>query len=260
MINEWGQNIKVLIAKAIARHKSKRTYPESIEIGLSDLISTPRKINVAIIDDKEFPWKDALENRGCAVTYFSDYIKPVTQANQKTKVHNLSSFDIIICDIHGVGSSIYPGMEGLGVMEELRKKNPFHVIAAYTGDPGAIYSKSKRHNLLDFVFSRDWVDDDFLLNFDELMKIFNSPKYRWEFIRKRLCYLGVGENKIDEIRIVFVEKVILGQMLKQRLNISLIKTKELVVSPPQSLDLLGLAKFGIGTAEIGSLLTPFILD
>lgn len=259
-VNTVKQKIVTLYSKLLAKHRSKTIYPEALELDLNELLSMRRKIRVAIIDDEEFPWKEALENRGCKVVYFPDYTKPISQVNQKTKVHDLSSYDLIICDIHGIGKAVYPGKEGIGVIEEVRMKNPLHVIAAYTGNPGVIYSKMKKQDTLDMVFSRDWDDNDFLLNFDELIKVFSFPRQRWDFIRRRLAHLGVGNNKIDEIRIAFVEQVIFGQLLKQRFQYSLEKTRELVLSSSQSIDIIGLAKFGINATKIASLISPFVLE
>lgn len=247
-------------SRLIAKHRAKTTYPESLSLDLGELLSSPRPIRVAIIDDQSFPWIEALESRNCKVTYYSDYTKPVKQANQKIKAHSFQSNDIIICDIHGVGSAIYPGVDGIGVMDELRRKNPLHVIAAYTGNPGAIYSKMRKQDTLDAVFSRDWGIDDFLLNFDELIKVFSMPKNRWEFIRRRLSHLEVSEKKINDIQRVFVENALLGQMLKQKFRCSAEQTRNLLLSSTDTFDLVALTKFGIGAAELAGLISPFILE
>lgn len=250
----------ILYCKILARHRAKTIYPEALTINLTELLASPRPIKVALIDDQPFPWKDALESRGCKVTYLSDYTKPIKQANQKIKTHDLSSQDIIFCDIHGVGSALYPGLDGLGVIEELRRKNPLHVICAYTGNPGAIYSRYKKQDALDMVFSREWEIDDFLLNFDQVAKIFKSPKSRWDFIRKRLVYLEIGEREIRDVQRIFVENTLLSQMLNQSFHSDADETKHLICNTPSRIDISSLAKFGIGAAELASLVSPFILD
>lgn len=249
-----------LYCTILARHRAKTTYPETLAINLSDLLASPRPIKVAIVDDQPFPWKDALESRGCRVAYFSDYTKPIKQANQKIKAHDLSSHDIIICDIHGVGSALYPGVDGLGVIEELRRRNPLHVICAYTGNPGAIYSRLKRQDALDMVFSREWEIDDFLLNFDQVVQIFTSPKVRWEFIRKRLVHLGLSEREIGGVQRMFVENTLLSQMLNQRFHSDADETRRLICSSPSRFDVASMAKFGIGAAELAGLVSPFVLE
>lgn len=253
-------NLKPKWYSFAAKLRSRNTYPDSLELDFQSILGNHRPVKVAIIDDTQFPWIDALEGRGCKVTYFSDYTKPATQPNQKLKPISLVGHDIIICDIHGVGKALYPGSEGLSVIEQLRLKHPLHVIAAYTGDPGSIYSKLKRQDTLDKVFSRDWQVDDFLLNFQGLLDIFSNPKERWEFIRKRLSHLGVSETKIAVVRRAFVENVIFCQLMKSNASYSAAETRRLMMTSDRNVDLVSLAQFGIKVTEVGSLVSPFFLE
>lgn len=256
------KNIILRYCSLKAKLKSNKIYPEDLNLDLNNLLMKPREIKVVIIDDTPFPWKDAIESRGCSVTYHTDYTKPISQANQKLKIHDLSSYDIIICDIHGVGGGIYPGAEGLEVIEDIRRKNPLHVIAAYTGNPGVIYSRMKHQNALDMVFSKDWEIDDFLLNFDELIKIFNTPQQRWKFIRERLSYLDVGEQNIEKIRKKFVEDVLISQMLRSKFKWRADETRQNIINlnTSNSISLADIAKISIAASQIYKLMSPFLME
>jgi hypothetical protein len=253
---EW---LRTKYCKFLAAHKARNTYPESIELDLGDLLSKPRNIKVTIIDDAPFPWINAIESRGCAVAYHQDYTKPIAQANQKIKVISTQSSDIIICDINGVGSARYPGLDGVGVIDELRQKHPLHVIAAYTGNPGAIHSKLKKKHTLDGILSRDWGIEDFLFNFDELLKIFRLPSHRWQFIQSRLKHLGVKEKDIEPIRRRYVENILLCQMLKEKFNCNA-KNIEKIIKAQDGLDINALTKAGLGAIEAWNLLSPLVLE
>jgi hypothetical protein len=242
----------------IAKYRAQNTYPDCLELDLKGLFTAPRQLRVAIIDDQPFPWVDALEARGCKVTVHTDYSKKITQANQKVKIIDFSGQDIIICDINGVGSNIYPGSEGISIIEDLRKKNPLHVIAAYTGTPGTILTKMKKPDTLDKVFVRDWSVEDFLLNFDAVLDIFQKPKDRWEFIRKRLSHLNVSETKITQVRAAFVENVLLCQLLQQKFNFSAEKTQKLVMGAEKSINIGSIAQGAVRVAEVASLVSPFV--
>jgi hypothetical protein len=248
------------VCNQIAGYRANALYPESLTLDLRDLLAKPRQLRVAIIDNQPFPWQEALENRGCKVTYVSDYTKPVSQAGQKYKTYSFDSQDIILCDIHDVGTALYPGLDGLGVMEDLRRRYPLHLIAAYTGNPGAIYTRLKQQTTLDFVFARDWRIEDFLFNFDELSRIFFSPKHRWVFIQCRLKHLGVADEKVHHIRCKFVQNILLSQMLKKRFHFSNGEAIKLLTSETSAFDMVALAKFGVGAAEFASLISPFILE
>lgn len=247
-----------LFCIGLAKYRARRTYPDSLELDLKELLSDPRPLRVAIIDDQPFPWKNALETRGCRVTVYSDYTKKITQPNQRLKAIDLSAQDIIICDINGVGTSLYPGSEGISIIEDLRRKNPLHVIAAYTGSPGTIYSKLKRQDALDTVFVRDWSVEDFLFNFDALLDIFRKPKDRWVFIRRRLSYLNINDTKIDQVRLAFVENVLLCQFLRQKFNFSAEKTQQLVIEAERDINIGAIAHGAVKVTELAALVSPFV--
>lgn len=253
-------SIKYLICKAIARYKSENTYPDSLNLDLQDLFTQKRKIKIAIIDNEPFPWREALESRGYSVTIFDDYTKSIKQGNQKVKTHNFATFDIVICDINDIGTNLYPGTHGVGVLEELREKLPLHVIAAYTGSAGRVHSKMSKLSTIDFLISKEWSEEDFLLNLSQLVNIFKIPKNRWEFIRKRLQHLSLSDTQINEIRIHFVENVILGRLLRTKFNCSSEETKKLVMSPNRRIRIFSAINTGVKTAELASFVSPFFMS
>jgi DNA-binding NarL/FixJ family response regulator len=258
VLNKQRQWLTENWCKIVASHKCRDTYPESIDLDLHELLTKPREIRVSIIDDHPFPWTGAIENRGCIVNYYSDYTKPITQANQKIKTISVHGSDIIVCDINGVGSSIYPNLDGIGVIEELRQKHPLHVIVAYTGNPGAIHTKLRKKDALDGILSRDLSIDDFLFNFEELLKIFRSPKSRWQFLQARLRYLGLKEKEIDIVRRKYVENVLLSKMLKHKTKNSAAQTIE-IISKDSGASVGLLTRIGLSAAQVTSVLSPFVL-
>lgn len=244
----------------LAKLKSRSVFPESIELDLLSLISDRPKIRVAIIDDQIFPFTRALETEGCRVQVFDDYSTKISQRNQKIKIIELSSYDVIICDIHAVGALIYPGSEGISVIEDLRKKYPLKVIVAYTGDPGAILTKLKRQDTLDKIFAKEWSVDDFLFNFREILDIFARPKNRWEFIQRRLTHLGLPQHKISGVQRVFVEHVLLCQMLSARPQYNERHLKQVISSASDQIDTGAVLRIGLKAAEVVQVFLPFVGD
>jgi hypothetical protein len=242
----------------VSNLKSKNTYPEDIDIDLLSLISNRPQIKVAIIDDKDFPFKIGLEEIGCKVTCFEDYSKKISQRNEKIKVINFTNFDIIICDIHGVGTQIYPGSEGLSIIEDLRKKHPLKVIAAYTGNPGIIVTKLKNQFVLDKVFSKDWQVEDFLFNFKELINIFEKPKHRWDFIQRRLQYLEVNQHKIAKFQKAFVSNILLCKALSNKPDFNENQFKTILDESSSKFDLGSTATIVLKATELGQLILPFL--
>lgn len=253
---EW---VKIKIYKVIALYKSKDTYPESIDLNLNDLLSKPRDIKVTIIDDVPFPWIEAVESRGCSVTYYQDYTKPIVQSNQKIKPISVNTSDIIICDINNVGSAIYPGLDGVGVIDELRRKHPLHVIVAYTGNPGAIHSKLKKKTALDGIMVRDWEIDDFLFNFDEILKIYKSPANRWKFIHDRLRHLELKDKDIDSLRQKYVANLLFSKLINEKFSCTSEAAQE-ILTKENKINFAVLSNVGINAIQAWKLLSPFVLS
>ncbi|MGE8501577.1 MAG: hypothetical protein ACN6P1_05005 [Pseudomonas sp.] len=249
------EKTKIKAFQFFAKVKSKRIYPENIETDFTTLLSQ-ENLKIAIIDDEEFIYKDALEAKGFSVTQFYSYITPQKSKKSPLKVQNLSKFDIILCDIHDIAKDIYQGSDGVSAINDIREKHPLHVIAAYTGDPGALHKKNQPQTVLDKVFSRDWDIDDFLLNFQELVAIYKNPKKRWQFLKKRLEHLEVSETKIEQVRRVFSENLILSQLLHEKMKWSAIDAYSYAIESESRIDIGALSNHGITAVKITSLLRP----
>jgi hypothetical protein len=249
------RSIKINICKILAKIRAKKTYPDNIEIDFSSLLSRTR-LSVAIIDNEDFIYKDALETKGFSVTQFHSYIKPQKKANSPLRTQDLSKFDIILCDIHDIAKELYQDSDGVSAINDIREKNPLHVIAAYTGNPGALHNKKQSPLVLDKVFSRDWNVDDFLLNFQDLTSIYQKPKKRWQFIKRRLEHLDVSETKIEQLRTAFTENLILSQLLHEKMKWSADDAYTFVVDAENRIDIGSLSNYGITAVKIGSLLRP----
>lgn len=80
-------------------------------------------IPILVIDDNEFEYLQHLKNHRFDLTYFDDI-----QSIESTK-----EYEIILCDINGVGKKFKSKYEGAHVISEIHKKYPFKTIIAYTG-------------------------------------------------------------------------------------------------------------------------------
>jgi uncharacterized surface anchored protein len=110
------------------------------------------------------------------------------------------------------------------------------------------------------VFAREWELDDFLLNFEELTKIFYYPKQRWHFLRKRLEHIGIEQSKCEKIRKIFVENVIIAKHLGNRSGNIKEEAKKMILLADKTIDMSYLFKYGITAYKIGSLISPFLLE
>jgi len=259
----WN-NIKIHYYKLMSSLRSRAIYPDDIDVDVQAFFAKPSKLKVAVIDDSDFPWTQTLESKGHSVNIFSDYHKTSTKtARKKLQAYNLSGFDIIFCDIEGVGATAYPGSEGVGVIQDIRELNPLHVIVAFTGSPARLLDPKTGKNLtaVDAVFQRDWGVDDFLLNFNSIMKIFIEPKQRWKFIRARLVHLDFNESKIRLAQQAFTQNVLFLKYLGERTNISKSEIQKIILASERNVDIRGVVDVaGISVKAINIASSLFIFN
>lgn len=147
------------------------------------------KIPILIIDDNDFEYLDFLKNHRFDLTYFPD-IQSIESAKE---------YEIILCDINGVGKKFESKYEGAHIISEIHKKYPFKTIIAYTGythDP--TYNKFFR--LADFVFKKDMDGDEWLENLDLAIDSAVNPQKRWIKLREFLIQNNVSLFEITVVR------------------------------------------------------------
>lgn len=238
-------------------------YPDDLDIDIHHFFDKPTKLKIAVIDDNDFPWQQTLESKGHSVNVFKDYHKSNTKASLKRLTpYDFAKFDIVFCDIEGVGGKAYPGIEGVGVIEDIRNINPLQIIVAFTGSPARLLDPKtgKNFTAIDAVFQRDWELDDFLLNFNSLAKIFVAPKQRWRFLRSRLVHLDLSESKITLVQRAFTQNVLLLKYLGESTKIPKSKIQQIVVGAEKQVDIKGVvdnAAIAVKTINIASSLFIF---
>lgn len=137
--------------------------------------------NIAVIDDETFPLMDLLKSHRFVIDKFDDI----------NSIKQLEAYDIILCDIQGVGVSFSNKYQGAYLIKEIYKSYPFKIIIAYTGsnyDPRYNeYLKFAEYNIAKDSDSENWVDI-----LDEAIKQLSMVEYRWIRIRKFLLKKGVS--------------------------------------------------------------------
>jgi hypothetical protein len=171
-----------------------------LELETSNLKLEPldrKLIPIMVIDDNEFAYLDHLRNHRFDITYFPDI----------NSIESTLAYEIILCDIHGVGKVFKSKFEGAHVIAEIRKKYPFKVIIAYTGqthDP----SYNKYFQLADYTFKKDIDGDEWVEKLDVAIEKAVNPIYKWEKMRTFLLDKGVSMFEITKLENEYVKIVL----------------------------------------------------
>jgi len=119
----------------------RRSSPPSLT-----LEEVRKKARLLVIDDHVFPYTRLFERDG----YHIERWPKIVNMSQLTDGH----FDLILLDLHGVALSDSPEMQGLGVLQHVKSRNPTQLIVAYSAQD---WSASYRDffALADAVFRKD---------------------------------------------------------------------------------------------------------
>jgi len=177
-----------------------------------------RKIRAAqkilVIDDQDFLYKQQLvENYDFRITKLDD-LENSSHANE---------YNIVLCDIDGVGKKI-GGEKGSGgdIIKELRKSYPLKTILAYSG-----HSYSARYNkyfeLADKVVEKDIELDEWVELLDNYCEEIINPVLQWKKTRNHLLECNLRLEIILELEDLFVKSYKDRNKLEEIVNNKLVK-------------------------------------
>ena len=132
-------------------------------------------VPIVIIDDQHVPYIEDLRYNGFNVMYINDL----------DQIESVKGFEIIICDIKGVGKKFKSKYEGAHVISEIRRVYPFKIIigsTAYTLDA----SYNQYLSLADDIFKKDIDLDDWISHLDTAIELAINPIYKWKKISNYL--------------------------------------------------------------------------
>ena len=170
-------------------------------ITLSEL---KKKFEILIIDDEEFSFLDALRKH--------EY--NITQKRDLTDLKDAEAYQIILCDIRGVGKFLETEYDGAYLIKQLKMKYPDKTIIAYTATP---YDPSFEKFLgyaIKTVPKGTYGLDDWTALLDQLLNDVIDPVKIWEKTRRQLLEAGVSTIDVAKYESKFVSAVKKGKLEK----------------------------------------------
>lgn len=127
-----------------------------------------KRAQILVIDDQEWPAQGMFERDGYHVTRWAE----IKNLSQLTDGH----FHLILLDVNGVGLLESPDLQGLGVLDHIKRTNPAQTVIVYS---------AQSHNLTaslyaaraDAVMDKSTSYIDFKSEVDQLLMSRTSPDY-----------------------------------------------------------------------------------
>jgi hypothetical protein len=176
-------------------------------------LSKPRRIDIPIImiDDEEVPHLEEIRHHGFNLSHFKEI----------EQIDSLSAFEIVLCDIRGIGKKFQSKYEGAHVISEIRRVYPFKIIiaySAYTFDP----SYNKFFRLADDILKKDLGIDEWVERLDGAIELAINPVLKWEKIKLYLQSQKIGSIDLvkleDEYVRLFEKKIKIGSFPSKKVK------------------------------------------
>lgn len=102
-------------------------------------------VPIGVIDDEAFPPQPTLQNNGYNINVLGD-IK---------KISEVEPFNIILCDLQGVGRHLDERNQGAYLIDEIKRNHPEKFVIAYTGGTSDSSIALKAAEVADFFLRKD---------------------------------------------------------------------------------------------------------
>lgn len=174
----------------------KRPSLKDIEIKESPVVKLRQITSIAIIDDKPFAYINALTTLEYNVNELGDI----------SDINAVASYDIIVCDIRGVGSTFGSTFGGAYLIGEIRNRFPDKYIIAFSGgqfDP----TFKKFFDKCDASLKKDADIEEWTGVLDQAVSLLGSPIKRWLRARSVLIESGIDLFDVACLEIEFVKAI-----------------------------------------------------
>lgn len=158
-----------------------------------------KDVPIVLIDNEQFDYLETLRIHGFNITHLKDL----------DEIQNVLGYEIILCDIKGIGKKFKSKFEGAHIMKEIHKKYPFKIIYAYTGytyDP----TFNEYLKIADSVLKKDIEHDEWVEALDNAIGLSKDPVKRWRKIRNYLLEREVTMFNLTKLENEYVRILLEG--------------------------------------------------
>lgn len=182
------------VARTMLSSKSKK-----------DLRSTVR---IAVVDDEKFLPFSNLSSYGYNITELPD-IKSIAE---------VESYDIVLCDLMGVGLHFDKSLGGASIISEIKKNYPTKFVVAYSGARANSAEAVAARGVADEFIKKDADISRWVEKLDGMIATVIDPYAMWLVARQ-----GLIDNEIDIRRIVQLEDAYVSSIIKRDVSFGLVK-------------------------------------
>ena len=175
------------------KSKPKSLHAEEVRFLSSGVLKNPldlrKKIPIVAIDDQVFLPEKNLKNSGFIIETLTDI----------QRITDIENYQIILCDVNGIGSSLSVDTQGAYVIEEIKSTYPDKIVIAYTAGSAASKLVIRARSAADFYIKKDASVEDWRNLLDEVIKSLCNPIVTWKKTRIRLLDAGIELQELIKL-------------------------------------------------------------
>lgn len=177
----------------VEKHLEKTSYSDNLQ-------SQRSKLRIALIDDQLFFHLDGLRDQGF----------DIVQVGKVSSVNQMEAFDIIACDLRGVGLNLNQKLQGAAVIQELKRIYPNKFVIAYSGsfNRSNMVKIALEHSDTNIIKSSDL--STWIVTLDDAIGTMLNPIQQWNRSRTRLVELGVTAQTVAELEHAYAKSIVKG--------------------------------------------------
>ena len=153
-----------------------------------------------VIDDDEFVYLDLLRKSEYRIEHRSDI----------QSLKDVAEFDVILCDVRGVGKFLNSQFEGAYLVKQIKEKYPNKIVISYTANS---YDPKFQEYLsyADATVPKGTALEDWDSLLTKMLKELADPVKQWEKARKALLQAGVPTIIVAKYESEYVRAVKSGE-------------------------------------------------
>lgn len=154
-------------------------------------------VPIAVVDDEDFPPGANLTNNGYNITVLGD-IKDISF---------VAPFNIILCDLQGVGRHLNKKTQGAYIIDEIKRNHPEKFVIAYTGGSSDEAIIRIAQGSADGFLKKDADIEDWRDRLDKIIEYLTDPVEVWARQRYALVVADVPTLDILKLEDAFVRSL-----------------------------------------------------
>lgn len=174
-----------------------------------------KKISICVIDDELFYPLPILRDHGFDIVQVGDI----------SSVANIDEYDVVACDLRGVGEKFSGKLQGAAVIQEIKRTRPEKYVIAYSGSFDRSNMARVADDYADRKIAKSADIEKWVSVLDQAVLITTNPVEKWTRIRAALNERRVSSTTISQLEKAYCRSIIKGE---KALFVKSIKKIELV--------------------------------